>query len=287
MANNRLFVGNLATTITDQDFQEAFKDAGYKSASIVTRGRLSLGYGYLDFDNAESVQQTLKKFADLKIQDSQVQYEVAKDSTYQAFNSHVTKRERKPRNVETNDTNNTTNQDNGANQGDQPARQRNNRRRNRNRNGDGEDGNNNNNNNQNENDNNDSDNVGQRRPRPRNNRRNKNNDGDGTERPPRQQREKIPSKTTLHVAGLPHSYADGDLEKIFSEFTPVSSRVVVARNGKPRGYGFVEFANEETQLKALNSKNNFVVQDGNESKTITLSISHTVVNPTPDNTTQQ
>jgi len=278
MANNRLFVGNLATTITDQDFQEAFKDAGFKSASIVTRGRLSLGYGYLDFDNAEGVQQTISKFADLKIQDSQVQYEAAKDSTYQAFNSHVTKRERKPRNVEQTGAN--TNQD-GANQ-DQPARQRNNTNRNRrnrnNKNNDGQDGNNQND------DNDNSDNVGQRRPRPRNNR--KINGEANTERPPRQQREKIPSKTTLHVAGVPHSYLDGDLEKIFSEFTPVSSRVVIARNGKPRGYGFVEFANEETQLKALNTKNNFVVQDGAESKTITLSISHTAVTPT-DKETQQ
>jgi hypothetical protein len=132
-----------------------------KSASIVTRGRLSLGYGYLDFDNAESVQQTISKFADLKIQDSQVQYEAAKDSTYQAFNSHVTKRERKPRNVEQTGAN--TNQD-GANQ-DQPARQRNNNRNRRNRNNknnDGQDGNNNQND-----DNDNSDNVGQRRPRPR------------------------------------------------------------------------------------------------------------------------
>jgi len=309
----RLFVGNLSTTTSDQDLQISFKDAGeIKSCAIVTRGRLSLGYGYIDFVNASSVEETIAKFKDLKIQDQQVQFEIAKDLSYQAFNSSVVRARGERRQF-------NPNEGNGADDS-VPAPRRLNRnsngRRNRNRNiNTNDDGNthnfnnithnNNNNSNSNSNSSNNfnnqrvfsntvgstiqggiqfSSNDGTNRiPRVRRNRNNSGNNNQGSNeqqhRPPREPREKIPSKTTLYVANLPQSYGDGALGALFKEFTPVTSRVVVARNGRPRGYGFVEFANEVDQLKALNSKNNLEVPDGDEIKTIAVSISHTAITP--------
>jgi len=56
----------------------------------------------------------------------------------------------------------------------------------------------------------------------------------------------------LFVANLPFSVTDEELSKLFSEKVPVvSAHVVKKRNGKSKGFGFVEYATEEHQLDAL------------------------------------
>lgn len=75
------------------------------------------------------------------------------------------------------------------------------------------------------------------------------------QRPPR-----TPSPTTLFVANLPFSVDDAGLSDIFKEFSPVSAHVVVKRNGRSKGFGFVEFKNSEDQQKALNAMDKKEVQ---------------------------
>jgi len=60
-----------------------------------------------------------------------------------------------------------------------------------------------------------------------------------------------PSETVVYVSNLPWSYKDEDLKKFFEGLTVKSSSVAVRRNGRSKGFGFVEFATKEDQTKAL------------------------------------
>jgi len=62
---------------------------------------------------------------------------------------------------------------------------------------------------------------------------------------------RTPSATTLFVANLPFSVDDAGLTDIFKEFVPTSAHVVIKRNGRSKGFGFVEFKTPEDQQKAL------------------------------------
>jgi RNA recognition motif-containing protein len=62
-----------------------------------------------------------------------------------------------------------------------------------------------------------------------------------------------PSKTTLFVANLPYATTDEDLNKLFGTYKVVSAHITRMKNGRSKGYGFVEFENEEEQLKAIES----------------------------------
>jgi len=87
-------------------------------------------------------------------------------------------------------------------------------------------------------------------------------------------REKILSTTTLFVANLPFSVDDAILKEIFDGEGFVSARVVRTRNGRSRGYGFVEFATQEQQENAMNSKQGTEVSGQNGTKrNIAISVS--------------
>ncbi|KAJ3039624.1 hypothetical protein HDV00_012082 [Rhizophlyctis rosea] len=71
------------------------------------------------------------------------------------------------------------------------------------------------------------------------------------------------SKTTLFVANLPFKVTNEDLSSIFKEYKVTSAHVVKLRNGRSKGFGFVEVENEDQQQKVLNELKNVVV-DGRE-----------------------
>ncbi|OAV87548.1 hypothetical protein PTTG_03545 [Puccinia triticina 1-1 BBBD Race 1] len=82
-------------------------------------------------------------------------------------------------------------------------------------------------------------------------------DGVKRERRPRRKGppEGEPSQTSLFVANLPFDVTDEKLKEFFASYEVVSAHVVSRRygssTGRSKGFGFVEFANEENQLKAL------------------------------------
>jgi len=67
---------------------------------------------------------------------------------------------------------------------------------------------------------------------------------------------------------------DAALKEIFDGEGFVSARVVRTRNGRSRGYGFVEFETQDQQQNALNSKQGYEVsgQNGTQ-RNIAISIS--------------
>ncbi len=62
----------------------------------------------------------------------------------------------------------------------------------------------------------------------------------------------------LFVGNLPFSMADADLNSIFSAYGAVTSaNVVIDKFSKrSKGFGFVEFENEEDAAKAMEALNN-------------------------------
>ena len=79
--------------------------------------------------------------------------------------------------------------------------------------------------------------------------------GAGAPRPPRVEAApaapRTQSATTLFVANLPFAVDDKGLQEIFQGFNPSAAHVVTKRNGRSKGFGFVEFKNAEDQQKAL------------------------------------
>jgi RNA recognition motif-containing protein len=65
-------------------------------------------------------------------------------------------------------------------------------------------------------------------------------------------------KNKLYVGNLPYSVTNDDLKSLFSEFGEVAdARVITDRHsGRSKGFGFVEFANEDDAQKAIDQLNN-------------------------------
>jgi len=277
--STKVFVGNLAFRATDQDLQQHFGGFGeIKSAVIITRGRRSLGYGFVEFENlseAEAAVNALNQTAlnDLSFNGRAIKVEIAKDPAEReprpVKEPKEPKEPKKPKVV----TNPAPVE--GGEEGEEKTKKKRTRKqrpRGKRTSGAGE-AQNTTANPDNTPAGNDRDQEGQ----PKTKRVRK-------ERP---QREKVLSKTTLFVANLPFSLKDEELKSIFdgpgSGF--VSARVVRTKNNRSRGYGFVEFESEEHQLNAMKDKENYSVQvtpqsqDGPDHRILAISISSS---PAPD-----
>ena len=73
----------------------------------------------------------------------------------------------------------------------------------------------------------------------------------GSVQPKRQTEARPISETTLFVANVPFSTDDAQLLSFFAEHKPKSAHVVRMRNGRSRGYGFVEFDDKNGQAAGL------------------------------------
>ena len=61
----------------------------------------------------------------------------------------------------------------------------------------------------------------------------------------------------LYVGNLPYSYRDEDLEKLFSEYGPVASAVIIMDrvSNRSKGFGFVEIEDDANADKAMEELN--------------------------------
>lgn len=61
----------------------------------------------------------------------------------------------------------------------------------------------------------------------------------------------------LYVGNLPYSATDEDLKKLFGQYGTVAQASVISDkfSGKSKGFGFVEFENEEEGKKAIEATN--------------------------------
>jgi len=95
-------------------------------------------------------------------------------------------------------------------------------------------------------------------------------------RPKRNFSDREESKTSLFVANLPYVLDDDAFAEVVAEtgVKPKTVHVVLKRNGKSKGYGFVELENEVDQKKALEGLNKKVVEGRELSVKIALTEKH-------------
>jgi RNA recognition motif-containing protein len=78
------------------------------------------------------------------------------------------------------------------------------------------------------------------------------------------------AETRLYVGNLPYSTTEGDLKQLFSQAGTVESVTmpIERETGRPRGFAFVQMANEEDANRAIRLYNNYML-DG---RTLRVSI---------------
>jgi RNA recognition motif-containing protein len=80
-------------------------------------------------------------------------------------------------------------------------------------------------------------------------------------RKPRDNSNRTLSLTTLFVANVPFSLRDEAFQELFKDTAPKSAHVVITKNGRSKGFGFVEYENQDQQKAAL-AKLTEVVSEG-------------------------
>jgi RNA recognition motif-containing protein len=253
MATTKVFVGNLVFSTTGDELKNAFSaHANVLSANIITRGRRSLGYGFVEFASEADAEKAVAAMNKAEISGRPINVEVArprdpaKEAEVREKKAARVAKPRQPRQAkEGGDAAATT-----TTGGSPSANGRRGGRRGGRSNGASP-----------------SDGAASSTsaapaatgganaaaasgaaPRGR---------GRGTRRPaqprrPRTEAEARPaSDTTLFVANVPFSTTDEQLLALFAEHKPKSAHVVRMRNGRSRGYGFVEFDNAAGQKAGL------------------------------------
>jgi len=244
MVRTKVFVGHLDFKTQESELAQEFAAAGTViSANIITRGPISLGYGFVELDSEKSAENAVNILNKKKVNGREINVEIAKD---------------RPEGLPSRNNNNN----------EEGAPRRRFRPRFRKQFGG-------------ENENNDSENSpgngpsGPPRRRFRRAQQHDQENGEGQASPQRQPRaprprrpieernNSTPSKTTLFVANLPFALDDVEFGQVFSEegLAFKSAHVVKKRNLRSKGFGFVEFENEADQQKALQAINNKIVKE--------------------------
>jgi len=237
----KVFVGNLSFKTTEAELASEFTAAGrVKTANIITRGPRSLGYGFVELETEEEAKRSVELLNKKVIDSREINVEVAKPRDETAVAERVR-------------TNPPANRGaaRGGRGGGPGARGGRGGNRGGNRGGDGNAG-----------DGAGAGAYGNRRFRGGSTRGGA--DGGAGGRPNRVPRannnnntnnnaNRTPSKSTLFVANLPFSVDDARLNEIFTSagVSVSKAHVVTKRNGRSKGFGFVEFTSEADQQKAL------------------------------------
>eukprot|EP01125_Pyxidicula_operculata_P021405 TRINITY_DN8230_c0_g1_i1.p1 TRINITY_DN8230_c0_g1~~TRINITY_DN8230_c0_g1_i1.p1 ORF type:complete len:285 (+),score=73.52 TRINITY_DN8230_c0_g1_i1:70-855(+) len=218
--STKVFVGNLAFSTTDQALQELFSKVGHvKSGVIITRGRRSLGYGFVEFETVAEADRAIAEMNKQLHNKRTLKVESAKPADQQQGEKQPRQpREKVQQSPKAQKTNAATSEDGAA-----KKRRKNPRRKTRKP--------------RTSTDEQTPVAVAEKPAKP--------------QRPPRQPREKVPSKTTLYVGNLPFSYTDEQLCALFQGTNFKNAHVVTSKTGRSRGYAFVEFSTEEDQLAAM------------------------------------
>jgi RNA recognition motif-containing protein len=245
MVRTKVFVGNLSFQTQEAELAAEFGTAGKViSANIITRGPRSLGYGFVEMDSEEDAHNAVKLMSKKEINGREINVEIAKPQDESKVRQPRPPKEeegedarrRRPRRRPKKET-----EEGGA----QPSQGQKKESR------EGEEG---------------SDEA--RKPR---NRKRKPAPAPGQKKVESEENREE-SKTTLFVANLPFSLDDDGFAKVVSDLglKLKVAHVVKKRNGRSKGYGFVEFENQEDQKKALDALNKKVIEERELSVKIAL-----------------
>jgi len=286
---NKVFVGNLAYETTEEDLKSTFEKAGkVVDSTIVRRGNRSKGFGFVEFSTEEEAQKAVELFDKQDLNDRPINVQVSTSTgTKVGNNSRDNDNDGGYYRNNNNYRNNNYNRNNNYRDNDNDGGYYRNNNRNNNYNDNDDD--NYRDNNYRDNNYRDNrgvgrrggnfrrspnqDNGGQRRvyflknnryndDNYNSNRRgNYNNNRRGGynnnyNRPrnnnnqSRSDVEKVESLTTIFVANLPYDVDDEQLITLFEKCGAIKTAHVVKNRGKSKGYGFVEFEDNDGQKKS-------------------------------------
>ncbi|ORX62602.1 hypothetical protein DM01DRAFT_1297285 [Hesseltinella vesiculosa] len=80
----------------------------------------------------------------------------------------------------------------------------------------------------------------------------------------------VASKTRIFVANLPYATTDDELSALFETFTIESASIARLRNGRSKGYGFVEVSSEKEQANIIENFKDIKVGDRDVSVKVAL-----------------
>jgi len=281
--STKVFVGNLAFRVTDQDLQGFFSEncKDVKSGVVITRGRRSLGFGFVEFNNTESANGAVNQMNQKELFGREIKVELAKDvpdsPPRQPRNEgNSNSQPRSPSNRSGSQDNERSGERREGRGGRRGGRGRGRGGRGRGEGGRGEGGR----------DGGRSEGGRSEGGRSEGGRSEGGRGRGGGGRRPRntekyeyeekETKPRIPSTTTLFVSNLPFSFRDEDLTTVFQGLNAKEAHVALTRNGRSRRYGFVEFETEKDQQDALAARNNHVVVGQNGERNIAVSIANSV-----------
>jgi RNA recognition motif-containing protein len=233
--NIKVFVGNIDYKVTDEQLKEFFKDLKFVDAAINKRKDVSVGYGFITFDDEEEAKKCVEQYDKKDFQGRPLKVELAKEKT------ETTKRRSSRRNLR-----------------GKGRRSNNSFRRRKNANKDKKDSEasadeaSSNEEGKNESSGSESNTEGSSKNKSRFRKQKK-----YRQRKPREGGE--PSKTTIYVANLPFKTDDEKLKEAFKDYEVSKVHVARYKGGKSKGFGFIEVENEEEQKKILVECSNKII----------------------------
>ncbi|KAK9767088.1 hypothetical protein K7432_003355 [Basidiobolus ranarum] len=251
---HKVFVGNLSFQTTEEELEKFFTVAGkVLKTNIITRGTRSLGYGFVTFESETEAEEAVNKLDKKELDGREINVEVAKPKEETDRTQVSTQRgrgrggrsrghgnktnRRRFSNEECDEVDNKNhveaqpedyNEEIGHSEAIDNTSHEYHRGRGRGR--------------------------GERGFRGRRFSR-----GRGGHAPPSHLGE--PSKTTVFVSNLPYSFGNDELKTLFQGYNIVSSHVACMKSGRSKGFGFVEFADESEQQRAISNNGNLHAED--------------------------
>jgi len=233
--NIKVFVGNIDYKVTDEQLKEFFKDLKFVDAAINKRKDVSVGYGFITFEDEEEAKKCVEQFDKKEFEGRPLKVELAKEK------SETTKRRGSRRNMRgkgrrsNNSFRRRKNADKDKKESEASADEGSSNEEGKNESSGSES-------------NTESSNKNKSRFRKKRFR----------QRKPREGGE--PSKTTIYVANLPFKTDDEKLKEAFKDYEVSKAHVArFSKTGKSKGFGFIEVENEEVQKKILVECSNKII----------------------------
>jgi len=241
---HKVFVGNLPFQATDDQLKEFFAPAGTVTiVNIISRGKRSLGYGFVGLSSAEECQKAVELLHKKELDGREINIEMARPKSElppKEASEKRAKRKSKKKSTPDSEPKQHETEDGVIVSHADGAEKKKKKKKPRKKTGDkkeGEEGE-------------EGEKQVERKTKPK--------------REPRPPPSGEPSTTTVFVANLPFSLTNETLSEVFAEYKPTSATVVIRKaTGRSKGFGFVEFseAHQARLLKDVADGKTFVSEE--------------------------
>lgn len=241
-AGTKVFVGNLSFKTRSKGLRDAFSQIGnVEGARVVTQGRRSMGYGFVQYASQEDAEAAVKKMHKSNLDDREINVEISTSATTlnPPGKKQPTAQSSKPKRPRKKVAKKPAPEANGEEAA--PAEEKT-----------GDEGD-------------DAKKSTKRKPKRRPRKAKKKPAATEKKAEPKEQVVRPPkelSETVLYVSNIPFTLDDDTLKEAFAKFNPTSANVIRRkRNNLSKGFGFVNFEKEADQAAALNEMHKAKVGD--------------------------